>query len=107
MRLAYPARLLRIHLSEADRFGGKPLYEEIVAECRKQQIAVATVFRGLEGFGESAELHHLQRAVRDQPIVITIVDTADHLARLIPVVEAMMDTGTIAISDADVVRIQI
>ena len=36
---------------------GTPLYEAIVAKCRESQIACATVFRGLEGYGETAEMH--------------------------------------------------
>jgi uncharacterized protein len=102
----YPARLLRIHISEGDRFKGKPLYEAIVAKCRELKIAGATVFRGLEGYGESAEMHRSHLARHDQPILISIVDSADNLGRLIPVVEEMMDTGLIAVSDVQVVRVQ-
>ena len=106
MRQEQPARLLRIHISESDRFGGKPLYEAIVAKCREMNIAGATVFRGLEGYGESAEMHRPHVARHDQPIVISIVDTADNLSGLIPAVEEMMDTGLIAVSDVRVVRVQ-
>jgi len=106
MRQEYPARLLRIHIGEADRFQGKPLYEVIVSKCRELKIAGATVFRGLEGYGESAEMHRSHLSRRDQPILISIVDSADNLARLIPVVEEMMDTGLIAVSDVQVVRVQ-
>jgi PII-like signaling protein len=38
--------------------------------------------------------------------VVTIVDTAENLERLIPVVEDMMDTGMIATSDVDYMRIE-
>ena len=106
MRPDYPAKLLRIHISEADRFHGKPLYEAIVARCRELQIAGATVFRGLEGYGESAEMHRSHLARHDQPILISIVDSADNLSRLVPVVEEMMDTGLIAVSDVQVTRVQ-
>jgi len=106
MRQEYPARLLRIHISEGDRFQGKPLYEAIVAKCRELKIAGATVFRGLEGYGESAELHRSHLARHDQPILISIVDSIDNLGRLVPVVEEMMDTGLIAVSDVQVVRVQ-
>ena len=106
MRLEYPAKLLRIHISEADRFQGKPLYEAIVAKCRELKIAGATVFRGLEGYGETAEMHKSHLTRHDQPIVISIVDTADNLSGLIPVVEQMMDTGLMAVSDVQVVRVQ-
>lgn len=106
MRQEYPARLLRIHISEGDHFQGKPLYEAIVFKCRELKIAGATVFRGLEGYGESAEMHTSHLARHDQPILISIVDTADNLSRLVPVVEEMMDTGLIAVSDVQVIRVQ-
>lgn len=102
----YPARLLRIHISEGDRFQGKPLYEAIVTKCRELKIAGATVFRGLEGYGESAEMHRSHLARHDQPILISIVDSVENLARLVPVVEEMMDTGLIAVSDVQVTRVQ-
>ena len=101
-----PARLLRIHISESDRYGGKPLYEEIVNKCREMKIAGATAFRGLEGYGETAEMHKYHFTRHDQPILITIIDTAESLARLVPVIEEMMDTGLIAISDVHTVRVQ-
>jgi uncharacterized protein len=101
-----PARLLRIHISESDRFEGKPLYEAIVNKCREMKIAGATVFRGLEGYGETAEMHKYRFTRHDQPILISIIDTAENLARLSPVVEEMMETGLIAISDVQIVRVQ-
>ena len=79
-----PARLLRIHISERDRFQGKPLYEEIVAKCREMKIAGATVFRGLEGYGESAEMHRSHLGRHEQPISITIVDSAENIGAARP-----------------------
>jgi len=43
---------------------------------------------------------------KDQPIVVTIVDTPENVARLIPELEQMMDTGMVATSDVDYVRIE-
>ena len=88
MRTSHPARLLRLHFSESDRFNGKPLYEAVVEKCRELKIAGATVFRGLEGYGETAEIHRAHWIGRDQPIVVTIIDTAENLERLLPVVSA-------------------
>jgi hypothetical protein len=103
---AAPAKLLRVHISEADRFEGKPLHEAVVARCRELGIAGATVFRGLEGFGETAELHRSRLLHRDQPIVVVIVDRAEKIATLVPVIEGMLDTGMMAVSDVAAVRIQ-
>jgi len=106
MQASYPAKLLRVHISEGDRFQGKPLYEAIVAKCREMKIAGATVFRGLEGYGETGEMHKAHVGRRDQPIVISIVDSADNVSRLIPVVEEMLDTGVLAVSDVTAIRVQ-
>ena len=106
MRTSHPARLLRLHFSESDRFNSKPLYEAVVEKCRELKIAGATVFRGLEGYGETAEIHRAHWIGRDQPIVVTIIDTAENLERLLPVVEEMMDKGLIATSDVECIRVQ-
>ena len=106
MRTIKKAKLLRLHFGEGDRYNGKPLYEAIVERCRALKIAGATVFRGLEGYGETAEIHRHHVVRKDQPIIVTIVDTDENLARLIPEVEEMMDTGMIATSDVEYMRIE-
>jgi PII-like signaling protein len=92
-------------VSEGDKYNGKPLFEAIVAKCRDMMIAGATVFRGLEGFGESAEMHKHHLVTHDQPIVIVVVDSAENIESLKPVVEQMIDTGMIAVSDVDMIRV--
>ena len=106
MLQAHPSRLLRIHISESDHYQGKPLYEAIVNKCREMKIAGATVFRGLEGYGGTAEIHRAHVVRHDQPILITIVDSAENLAALVPAVEEMMDTGLLALSEVKIVRVQ-
>jgi PII-like signaling protein len=106
MRTVKKAKLLRLHFGESDRYKGKLLYEAIMHRCQELKIAGATVFRGLEGYGETAEIHRHHLIKKDQPIVVTIVDTPENLDRLIPEVEAMMDTGMIATSDVEFVRIE-
>ena len=106
MRAAQPAEILRILISEADRHQGKPLYEAIVAKCRELHIAGATVFRGLEGYGETAELHRSHLVHSDRPITITIVDTAENIQRAIPVIAEMIDTGLMATSSVQMIRLQ-
>jgi len=106
MQQSIPGRLLRVHISESDRQEHKPLYEAIVAKCREMRIAGATVFRGLEGYGETGEMHRSHLVRHDQPILISIVDTAENIDRLIPVIEQMMNTGIMAQSDVKMIRVQ-
>ena len=70
------------------------------------KIAGATVFRGAEGFGESAEIHRERMLTHNLPIVVTIVDSAETIGRLVPVLEEMIDTGLIAISDVEAWRVE-
>ena len=100
------AKILRLHFCEGDKYNAKPLYEAIVAKCRELKISGATVFRGLEGYGGAAEIHRRHLVTHHQPIVIVIVDTPENIERLKPVVEEMIHTGLVALSDAEMTRVQ-
>lgn len=97
-----PGKMLRLYVNEHDEYHGKPLYEAIVAKCQELNLAGATVFRALEGFGESAELHRPHLVGSDQPIVITVVEGAEKASKALPVLESMMNSGLIAVTDVEV-----
>lgn len=97
-----PAKLLRLYVNEQDQYRGRPLYEAIVDRCRELKIAGVTVFRGLEGFGETAELHQAHLLHSDQPLIITIVERAEKVQETLPVLEDMMSSGLIAVTDVAV-----
>lgn len=105
MKLEGKAKMLRIHFGEDDKWHGKPLYEAIVAKCRELDIAGATVFRGIEGYGASTLIHkkHLLRS-SDRPIMVSVVDTEEKVRTLIPVLDEMVDEGLIAMSEVEVIR---
>jgi PII-like signaling protein len=106
MELLPAGEILRIHISESDRFEGRPLYEAIVDVCRQMRIAGATVFLGLEGYGETAALHRAHLLHSERPVVIAIVDTAENIRRLIPAVEPMIGTGVLATSPVRMRRVE-
>jgi uncharacterized protein len=106
MPIYQPAKLMRLHFSERHRYQGRPLYEAIVEKCLELKIAGATVLRGLEGYGGMAQIHRSHLLTHDLPVVVTIVDSAENIDRLTPIVEGMMDTGLIAVSDVQIKRIQ-
>ena len=97
-----PGKLLRLFVNENDRYKGRPLYEGIVARCKELQIAGVTVFRGMEGFGHTGEVHRPHLFVHDQPIIITIVETPEKAAEALPALQEMMDSGVISITDVEV-----
>jgi len=106
MPIYQPAKLMRLHFSEHHRYKGKPLYEAIVEKCLELKIAGTTVLRGLEGYGGMAQIHRSHLLTHDLPIVVTIVDSAKNIQLLAPIVEEMMETGLVAVSDVQIKRIQ-
>ena len=105
MTLTGPAKLVRVHFGEDDRWHGKPLYEAIVEEARRHDLAGATVYRGIEGYGASSRIHRQQLLTSsDLPIVLCLIDTADKIERFLPTLQSMVQEGLVAISDVDVIR---
>jgi PII-like signaling protein len=105
MKLEGKARMLRIHFGEDDKWQGKPLYEAIVVKCRELDIAGATVFRGIEGYGASTLIHkkHLLWS-SDRPIMVSVVDTEQNISKLLPALDEMVAEGLIAMSEVEVIR---
>jgi PII-like signaling protein len=105
MKLEGKAKMLRIHFGEDDRWQDKPLYEAIVIKCRELDIAGASVFRGIEGYGASTLIHkrHLLRS-SDRPIMVSVIDTEEKIRSLIPALDEMVDEGLIAMSEVEVIR---
>jgi len=106
MKLEGKAKMLRIHFGEDDQWHGKPLYEAIVERCRKLDIAGATVYRGIEGYGASTMIRrsHLLHFSSDAPILVQIIDTAENIQRLLPALDEMVQEGLIAMSDVEVIK---
>jgi len=106
MTLNGQAKMIRIHFGEDDRWHGRPLHEAIIEEARRQDLAGATAYRGIEGYGASTRIHrkHLFTS-SDLPIMVAIIDTADKIDRFLPTVKAMVSAGgLIVISDVEVIR---
>jgi hypothetical protein len=104
MKLPEEAELLRIFIGESDRYEGKPLYEAIVAEARRQGLGGATVFRGLMGYGAHSRVHtsKVLRLSEDLPIVIEIVDATEKIEAFLPDLDRMMKEGLVTVERAKV-----
>ena len=106
MKLSGKAKMLRIHFGEDDKWEDKPLYRAIVEKCRELDIAGATVFRGIEGYGASTLIHrsHLLSFSSDAPIMVSVIDSEEKIRTLIPFLDAMVDEGLIALSEVEVIK---
>ncbi len=87
--------ILRIFIGESDKHEGRPLYEWIVREARKNGLAGATVLRGIEGFGAHSMIHttKILRLSEDLPVVIEIVDTPEKIDTFFPIIDGVINEG--------------
>ena len=106
-RRAGPAKSLRVFLGEADKWHGEPLYDAIVKKLRMLEIAGATVYRGILGYGAKGHEHKRSfwHPMRDLPVMISVIDTAPKIAEAAAAIEAMLDDGMIVTSDVEMVRL--
>jgi uncharacterized protein len=105
MKIEGEGKLLRVFVGESDRWHGKPLYQAIVERVRKEGLAGATVLRGIEGFGADSRLHtaRILRLSEDLPVVIEIVDSAEQIDRILPLLDEMVGEGMVTLERVEVI----
>lgn len=106
MNIPQEGYLLRIFVGESDRFGHRPLYEEIVLKAREAGLAGATVLRGVMGFGRNSILHtaKILRLSEDLPMVIEIVDSLEKVEAFMPQLDEMIKDGLVTLEEVKVVH---
>jgi uncharacterized protein len=105
MKLPAEGKLLRIFIGEADKWQGKPLYEEIIFLAKQKGMAGATAIKGFMGFGCKSHMHtaKIMRLSEDLPIIIEIVDSEEKISAFIPSLDAMVKEGLITLEKANVI----
>ena len=104
MKIDNDGCLLRIMVGEGSKYKGKPLYEWLVLKARELELAGATVFRGIMGFGANSRIHtaKILRFSEDLPVVIEIVDSRKKIEAYLADVEENIKGGLATIEKADV-----
>ncbi len=105
MKIPADGKLLRIFIGEADKWQGKPLYEEIVLLAKKSGMAGATAIKGFLGFGCKSHMHtsKLLRLSEDLPVIVEIVDSEEKISQFLPRLDEMVKEGLITLEKAQVV----
>ena len=106
MKLPEKGQLLRIFIGESDRSEGHPLYEAILNEARRLNMAGATVLKGVMGFGASSRIHTTKvlRLSEDLPMVIEIIDKKDRINLLMPYLDKHVKEGLITLEEVRVIK---
>jgi PII-like signaling protein len=100
------AKLLRVYLKTTEKWHGVPLYRAIVEAARQKQLAGASVFPVEIGYGSHRRVHDIasEYSSFDIPIVVEVVDRAEHVTNLAADLQTMVREAMVAISEAHVRR---
>ncbi|MCB9209050.1 MAG: DUF190 domain-containing protein [Ignavibacteriales bacterium] len=104
------AQLLRIFLGENDKIGPVSLYEKIVVKAKENNLAGATVYKGIMGFGKSSKIHtsKVLRLSEDLPLVIEIVDSEEKIQKFLPILDELLERsnsgGLVTLEQATIIK---
>ena len=104
MVLSEDGCLLRIFIGESEKADGKPLYQWLVEKARAKELAGATVWRGMMGYGANSRIHtsKILRLSQDLPVIVEIVDTREKLETFLDEVDSMIKGGLATLEKAQV-----
>lgn len=100
------AQIMRIFFGESDRWRDQPLHEALLRAMRANDLAGATVYRGILGYGAHRRVHRESplRLSRDASMMISVIDTEAKLREFLPIVDQMVEEGLVVLSDVDVIK---
>ena len=106
MKLEGRDKMLRVIVSEDDVWEGEPLYEAIAKRLILEDIAGATIYKGIAGYGPHRRYHKSKRLAGkgELPVLVTVVDTEANIDRVLPVLDDLVNEGIVIVSNVDVVR---
>jgi len=80
-----------VYLNESDEWKGRPLHMEMLRYLREENVHGATVYHAVAGFlGRSrVKTATLVDAGGKLPLVLTFVDTDEHIQRVLPRIKEM------------------
>ena len=99
--------LLRLILSESRSHEHRPLFRKLVEVLRDEGMAGATVLKGIAGFGHDRDMHsiNIEVAAFGLPLVIEVVDTEEHVHRVLPKIEALMEGVGVEVARPHLARV--
>ena len=82
---------ISMYLNEADHWHGLPLHLEVLNYLRAQNVAGATVIHTVAGFTGRNSVHttSLVEAGGSLPLIVTFIDTDEHISRVMPKLKEM------------------
>ncbi len=80
-----------MYLNEGDQWHRRPLHLEVLNYLRKEGVYVATALHAVAGFlgRHKVETSHIVDAGGKLPVIVTFVDTDEHVNRVLPTLKEM------------------
>jgi uncharacterized protein len=80
-----------MYLTEGDSWHHRPLHVEVLKYLRQENVAGAVAFHSVAGFQGRSKVTtaHLVEAGGELPVVVTFVDTDEHVSRVLPTLREM------------------
>jgi PII-like signaling protein len=106
MKLEGKAKMLRVIVSEDDKWEGEPLYEAIIKRFIMMDIAGATVYKAIAGYGPHRRFHKKKTltSTGELPMLITVVDSEENINKILPILDDMVKEGIVILSDVNVIK---
>jgi PII-like signaling protein len=104
LKIEGKAQMMRVYLSEDDRWGDKPLFKALVEAMRANDIAGVTVYRGILGYGARHRVNKDKTASSHASVMLSAIDTAEKLEAFLPTVDKMIEQGLVVFSDVDIIK---
>jgi CBS domain-containing protein len=97
---------ITVYFGEADRWQQQPLSMALLETLRREGYRGATITRGVASFGAGSRIRTatLVDVAGDLPMMLTVVETPERVARLLPTLREMVAGGLIIIEEVDIVQ---
>ncbi len=93
MDISSNTRILKIYLSSTDKYKNEPFYEKLVFLAKKNNMAGATVLKGVMGFGASSAVSSTRfwSVSEKLPIIVEIIDEEEKIAGFFNIIKPYID----------------
>lgn len=98
--------LLKIFISEKDKFNSKPMYEEVILLAKKHNMSGASAIKGFIGFGTKSHIHtaKLLELSENLPIIIEIIDTEEKINNFLQILDGILTDALVTLEDISAIR---
>jgi len=98
-------KILKIYVGESDKWEGEPLYQELIKKFKEEGLAGAAAITGVEGFGLNSRIKssHIWQLSEDLPIIIEVIDKAEKIDEIIPIVKEMVREGLVTVEEVEII----